>query len=48
MVKRGSEEIVEAVYIKGIQVVSRGQVREILGRERLGTVLFPSFNSNNL
>ncbi|VXD25253.1 N-acyl-D-amino-acid deacylase family protein [Planktothrix paucivesiculata] len=43
MVKRGSEEIVEAVYIKGIQVVNRGQVREILGRERLGTLLSPSY-----
>lgn len=43
MVKRGSEEIVEAVYLQGIQVVSRGQVREILGRERLGSLLYPCY-----
>ncbi|MCL1472228.1 hypothetical protein [Argonema antarcticum] len=48
MVKRSSEEIVEAVYISGIQVVCRGQIGDILGRERLGTVLSPCFYSNSL
>ncbi|MCL1463097.1 N-acyl-D-amino-acid deacylase family protein [Argonema galeatum] len=43
MVKRGSEEIVEAVYINGVQVVCRGQISRILGQERLGTVLSPCF-----
>ncbi|BAY10826.1 N-acyl-D-amino-acid deacylase family protein [Calothrix sp. NIES-2098] len=41
MVKRGSDEIVQAVYINGVRVVSRGKVSDRLGRERLGTVLFP-------
>lgn len=40
-VKRGSDDIVQAVYINGIQVVHRGQVSERLGREQLGTVLSP-------
>ena len=44
MVKRRSAEIVEAVYIKGIRVICRGQVSEILGREPLGTVLSPCFS----
>lgn len=48
MVKRGSEEIVEAVYINGIRVVDRGKIEPILGRNRLGTVLFPCFNYNSL
>ncbi|MGL5065569.1 MAG: amidohydrolase family protein, partial [Microcoleus sp.] len=39
MVKRGSDDIVEAVYINGIQVVCRGQISDLLGRESLGTVL---------
>jgi N-acyl-D-aspartate/D-glutamate deacylase len=39
MVKRGSAEIVEAVYIKGMQVVCRGQIGDRLGQEPLGTVL---------
>lgn len=42
MVKRGSEQIMEAVYINGVRVVCRGSVADILGRERLGTVLFSS------
>ncbi|MBW4508840.1 MAG: D-aminoacylase [Scytonematopsis contorta HA4267-MV1] len=42
MVKRGSSDIVQAVYINGVQVVSRGQVSERLGNERLGTILYPS------
>ncbi|MBW4518645.1 MAG: amidohydrolase family protein [Scytolyngbya sp. HA4215-MV1] len=42
MVKRGSEAIVQAVYINGVRVVHCGQISERLGRERLGTVLFPS------
>lgn len=41
MVKRGSDEIVEAVYINGVRVVCGGKVSDRLGRERLGTVLFP-------
>lgn len=43
MVKRGSDEIVRAVYINGVRVVDRGNISESLGKERLGTVLFPSF-----
>lgn len=42
MVKRNSEKIVEAVYINGVQVIYKGQVRECLGRQRLGTVLSPT------
>ncbi len=41
MVKRGSDEIVAAVYIKGIKVIDRGQVGDILGKQRLGNVLSP-------
>jgi N-acyl-D-aspartate/D-glutamate deacylase len=41
MVKRDSEQILEAVYIKGVRVVHRGQVSDRLGRERLGTILSP-------
>lgn len=41
MVKRGSEEIIHAVYINGVPVVSQGQVSPRLGSEPLGTVLFP-------
>lgn len=41
MVKRGSNEIVQAVYINGVRVVYWGQVSDRLGLERLGTVLFP-------
>ncbi|MFB2920861.1 MULTISPECIES: N-acyl-D-amino-acid deacylase family protein [Aerosakkonema] len=43
MVKRGSDDIIEAVYINGIQVVDRGKVCDRLGRERLGTILSPCF-----
>ncbi len=43
MVKRHSEDIIEAVYIQGSCVVKRGQVSDRLGRKPLGTVLFPSF-----
>ena len=39
MVKRGSERIIEAVYIKGQLVVRRGEIRPSLGREKLGDVL---------
>ncbi|MGL5193208.1 MAG: amidohydrolase family protein, partial [Chroococcales cyanobacterium] len=42
MVKRGSDQIIHSVYIKGVPVVSRGQVSDRLGCEPLGTVLFPS------
>jgi N-acyl-D-aspartate/D-glutamate deacylase len=41
MVKRGSDEIVQGVYINGVQVVCRGKISDRLGREKLGTVLFP-------
>jgi hypothetical protein len=41
MVKRGSDEIVQAVYINGVRVVCGGEVSDRLGREKLGTVLFP-------
>jgi N-acyl-D-aspartate/D-glutamate deacylase len=41
MVKRGSDEIVVAVYIKGVKVIDRGQVSDRLGKERLGKVLAP-------
>ncbi|MFN6484949.1 MULTISPECIES: hypothetical protein [unclassified Nostoc] len=40
MVKRGSDEIVQAVYINGVRVVFRGE-RSRLEGERLLTVLFP-------
>lgn len=39
MVKRGSEQIVEAVYINGRLAVCNGAVMESLGRERLASVL---------
>ncbi|MDZ8049871.1 MAG: N-acyl-D-amino-acid deacylase family protein [Aulosira sp. ZfuVER01] len=41
MVKRGSDEIVQTVYINGVAVVCQGKVSDRLGRERLGTVLSP-------
>ncbi|MCT7963337.1 amidohydrolase family protein [Laspinema sp. D1] len=41
MVKRGSDEIIQSVYIKGVPVVSQGEVSSRLGSEPLGTVLFP-------
>lgn len=48
MVKRGSDDIVQGVYINGVQVICRGKVSDAcgglrlrLGREKLGTVLFP-------
>lgn len=43
MVKRGSDDIIEAVYINGIQIIDKGKVSDRLGRERLGTVLSPCF-----
>ena len=43
MVKRGSDEIVQAVYINGIQVIDKGQVNASLGREKLGSILSPCF-----
>lgn len=39
MVKRGSERIIEAVYIKGRPVVRRGEIMETLGQEKLGEAL---------
>ncbi|WP_321206637.1 D-aminoacylase [Tolypothrix tenuis] len=41
MVKRGSDEIVQAVYINGVRVISKGEVSDRLGREKLGSVLSP-------
>ncbi|WP_353931575.1 amidohydrolase family protein [Okeanomitos corallinicola TIOX110] len=41
MVKRGSEEIIKAVFINGVKVVNNGEVSDVLGREKLGDVLFP-------
>ena len=39
MVKRGSQQLLEAVYIGGTPVVQHGQVLPALGREPCGTVL---------
>ena len=39
MVKRGSERIIEAVYIKGKLAVRRGEIMETLGQEKLGEAL---------
>ncbi|MBW4562425.1 MAG: D-aminoacylase [Mojavia pulchra JT2-VF2] len=41
MVKRGSDEIMQAVYINGVRVLCEGKVSDRLGREKLGTVLSP-------
>jgi N-acyl-D-aspartate/D-glutamate deacylase len=41
MVKRGSDEIIQAVYINGSLVVDQGQVSDRLGCEKLGSVLSP-------
>jgi len=43
MVKRGSDEIVQAVYINGIQVINKGQLSQNLGHARLGSVLSACF-----
>ncbi|MEN3332860.1 MAG: hypothetical protein V7641_2225 [Blastocatellia bacterium] len=40
MVKRGSERIIEAVYIKGCPVVQRGEISAMLGQKKLGDVLY--------
>ena len=39
MVKRGSEQIIEAVYINGVLAVCDGEMTEPLGRKKLGDVL---------
>jgi hypothetical protein len=39
MVKRGSERIIEAVYINGVLAVRNGEPVESLGQERLGNTL---------
>jgi N-acyl-D-aspartate/D-glutamate deacylase len=39
MVKRGSERIIEAVYINGKLAVKRGEIMERLGHEKLGESL---------
>ncbi len=41
MVKRGSDDIVQAVYINGVRVIFQGEVSDRLGCDRLGTVLSP-------
>jgi N-acyl-D-aspartate/D-glutamate deacylase len=48
MVKRGSEKIVEAVYINGKCAFQNGAATEVLGRECLGEVLIPTLPSENL
>jgi len=47
LVKRGSETIVQSVYINGVRVVHQGQISDRLGREKLGTVLSPLPNAFN-
>jgi N-acyl-D-aspartate/D-glutamate deacylase len=42
MVKRGSEAAIVAVYIKGIAVVSQGQVSDALGQRAIGRLLKPT------
>jgi hypothetical protein len=39
MVKRGSEQIIEAVYINGVLAICDGEMTEPLGRKKLGDVL---------
>lgn len=39
MVKRGSEEIIQAVYISGVKVIDQGKVNKRLGQQQLGKVL---------
>ncbi len=48
MVKRGSEKIVEAVYVNGKCAFQNGVATDISGREQLGTVLMPTLPSENL
>jgi N-acyl-D-aspartate/D-glutamate deacylase len=44
LVKRGSERIIEAVYINGEVVVKAGKVRDWLGKQPGGSLLFPCAN----
>jgi hypothetical protein len=39
MVKRGSEQVIESVYIAGELAIRRGEVMNILGKEKLGEVI---------
>ena len=48
MVKRGSEKIIEAVYINGRCAFQRGEATEALGHEQLGEVLTPTLPSESL
>jgi N-acyl-D-aspartate/D-glutamate deacylase len=41
MVKRGSDHLIDSVYIRGRIVFRDGQATELLGREKLGDVLCP-------
>jgi N-acyl-D-aspartate/D-glutamate deacylase len=42
LVKRGSQDIIEAVYIRGVPVVRQGEVSNQLGQIPLGRVLVPT------
>src|SRR5262249_3954225 len=48
MVKRGSEKLVEAVYVRGRCVFRSGEAAATLGREPLGEVLTPSLRSETI
>jgi N-acyl-D-aspartate/D-glutamate deacylase len=39
MVKRGSERVIESVYIAGELVIRRGEIMNALGKEKLGDVI---------
>jgi N-acyl-D-aspartate/D-glutamate deacylase len=41
LVKRGSQDIIQAVYIRGVPVVRQGEVNDQLGQIPLGRVLVP-------
>ncbi len=48
MVKRGSERLIEAVFVNGQCAFKNGEATEVLGRERLGEVLMPKLPSAHL
>jgi N-acyl-D-aspartate/D-glutamate deacylase len=39
MVKRGSDDIIVAVYLNGIRVINQGEINPILGQQKLGNLL---------
>ncbi|MBE9197028.1 amidohydrolase family protein [Synechocystis sp. LEGE 06083] len=45
IVKRGSETIIDAVYINGELVVQKGEVSNQLGKQAYGSLLFPHTHS---